>query len=408
MPGPAPHAEAPAHTGTPAREDHECTPSAERVARTDRFATVGSSRAPMTTPERLCTPAALVGVALMVAHHGVAAQAQAQAAAPALAACVEMAGDRERLACYDRAMGRASAPPAASPSTAATASPPAAGEPAAADRAGLTASGSIIDRAWAFDPSSARYDVSLYAPNYFLVARYTSRLNTAPFEPFVDSGLLKDATGLDATEAAFQVSFKFRLWTSDDRRWGAWAAYTQQSHWQLYNDSGGASRPFRDTNYMPELILSHRPGLRWGDLQWNLLNLAFNHQSNGRSEVLSRSWDRIIATVGLEQGNLGLLGRLWWRLPEERDEDDNPTISDYYGWGDLTAIYKWRGQSLAAMVRGNPGTGKGAGQLTWTSAPLLGPLRGYVKLFSGYGETLIDYDWRQTTIGVGVALNDWL
>jgi len=46
--------------------------------------------------------------------------------------------------------------------------------------------------------------------------------------------------------------------------------------------------------------------------------------------------------------------------------------------------------------------------LTWTSAPLLGPLRGYVKLFSGYGETMIDYDWRQSTIGIGVSLNDWL
>ena len=40
--------------------------------------------------------------------------------------------------------------------------------------------------------------------------------------------------------------------------------------------------------------------------------------------------------------------------------------------------------------------------------PLLGPLRGYVKVFSGYGETLIDYNWRQTTFGVGVTLNDWL
>ena len=53
-------------------------------------------------------------------------------------------------------------------------------------------------------------------------------------------------------------------------------------------------------------------------------------------------------------------------------------------------------------------TGKGAAQFSWTSQPLLGPLRGYVQLFSGYGETLIDYDWNQTTIGIGVALNDQL
>jgi phospholipase A1 len=266
----------------------------------------------------------------------------------------------------------------------------------------------MYDRAWGFDPSSSRYDVSLYAPNYFLVGRYTTDLNTAPFDPLVDGGLLKDGTELDDVEAAFQLSFKFRLWTTDDRRVGVWAAYTQQSQWQLYNDSGNASRPFRETNYMPELIFSYKPGLQWQGLQWNLFNLAFNHQSNGRSDTISRSWNRLIASFGVESGELALLGRLWWRIPESSDSDDNPTISDYYGWGDLSALYKWRGQSFSATIRGNPSTGKGAGQLSWTTQPLLGPLRGYVKLFSGYGETLIDYNWNQTTIGVGVTLNDWL
>jgi phospholipase A1 len=148
--------------------------------------------------------------------------------------------------------------------------------------------------------------------------------------------------------------------------------------------------------------------MQWGDLRWNLFTFAFNHQSNGRSDKISRSWNRLIAGFGVEHGNLGVLGRLWWRVPESDDSDDNPTISDYYGWGDLSAIYKWRDMSVAATIRGNPSTGKGAGQLTYTSAPLLGPLRGYVKLFSGYGETLIDYNWNQTTIGIGVTLNDWL
>lgn len=356
----------------------------------------------MTLPDRFPAPTALVGAALMVIH----ALAAAQTAPAAPADCTAIAGDSERLACYDR-LHRRAAPPLSDVKTDAPAPAPAAPASATAAAPAAAGSGSMFDRAWGFDPASARYDISLYAPNYFLFGRYTSRLNTAPFDPLVGS-IIKPGTELDATEAAFQLSFKFRLLTTDDRRWGAWVAYTQQSHWQLYNDTGNASRPFRDTNYMPELILSYKPALRWGELQWNLANLAFNHQSNGRSDLLSRSWNRVIASFGVESGNLGVQGRLWYRIPESGDEDDNPTISDYYGWGDLSAIYKWRGQSFAATIRGNPSTGKGAGQLTWTSAPLLGPVRGYVKLFSGYGETLIDYNWKQTTIGIGVSLNDWL
>jgi phospholipase A1 len=376
----------------------------------------------MPPPRRLFHPPAVLGAALCATP----LLATAQVAPAALADCAAIGDDSARLACYDRVSGRpagagAAAPVPAAPAAAkpAAAVPGGAVPPAAAAAAGreaplavmpaldAAAGGSMFDKAWGFDASSPRYVIDLYAPNYFLVGRYTTDLNTAPFEPLV-GGVLAPGTELDSTEAAFQLSFKFRLWTTDDRRWGAWVAYTQQSQWQLYNDSGNASRPFRETNYMPELMLSWKPQLQWGDLRWNLFTLAFNHQSNGRSDKISRSWNRLIAGFGVEHGNLGVLGRLWWRVPESDDSDDNPTISDYYGWGDLSAIYKWRDMSVAATIRGNPSTGKGAGQLTYTSAPLLGPLRGYVKLFSGYGETLIDYNWNQTTIGIGVTLNDWL
>ena len=58
------------------------------------------------------------------------------------------------------------------------------------------------------------------------------------------------------------------------------------------------------------------------------------------------------------------------------------------------------------MARGNLAKGKGAGQLTWMSPEVLGALRGYVQIFSGYGESLIDYNWKQSTIGIGIAVND--
>ncbi|TMH45670.1 MAG: phospholipase A [Betaproteobacteria bacterium] len=37
----------------------------------------------------------------------------------------------------------------------------------------------------------------------------------------------------------------------------------------------------------------------------------------------------------------------------------------------------------------------------------LGALKFQVQLSSGYGETLIDYNPRQATIGAGVSFGDW-
>jgi phospholipase A1 len=263
----------------------------------------------------------------------------------------------------------------------------------------------MIDTAWGFNPDSSRYTIDLYRPNYLQFARYSSRPNSEPFQELFDSTRTPNAE-LNSTEARFQISFKARLWATDDRRFGVWAAYTQQSQWQVYNSE--LSRPFRENNYMPELMVSYRPDLEFGGFHWRLFNFGYSHQSNGRAEPISRSWDRIVAEFGIERGNFALLIRPWYRIPDSNSQDENPDITDYYGHGDVTAIYKWRGHSFQLMGRGNLSTQKGAAQFSWTSPPVLGPLRAYVQAFTGYGDSLIDYNWKQNAIGIGVSLNDLL
>ena len=345
-------------------------------------------------------PAALLILA------GVASSGGASAAPPSIAECAAIAGDGDRLACYDRAAGRTMgqdlapagvAPRPAVPRASATPTPPAP-EPAAS-----ATTASLLGAAWGLDPGSDPYKISLYHPNYLLFARWSSDPNNRPFTPIFDAAGVPDQQ-LDATEVKFQLSFKARLWTTDDRRWSAWAAYTQQNQWQVYNDS--ISRRFRETNYMPELFAVYRPDVDLGDFRWRVLSVGYTHQSNGRADPISRSWDRLFVEAGVERDNFALLARAWYRIPESDSKDDNPDITDFMGYGQLTAFYRWREHSFVAKVRGNIATGKGSGELTWTTPRLLGPLRGYLQVFSGYGESLIDYNWNQTTIGIGVALND--
>jgi phospholipase A1 len=313
------------------------------------------------------------------------------------AECLEIIIDEERLACFDRAIRRAVLPAPAQAVD--TATPPAAAAAALPPRPV-----SMFGKAWAVERDSSKALIRLHEPNYILFARYTTDVNTAPYEPLFDA--FDEEGDFDSVEAKFQLSLKGRLWADQDRDLGVWFAYTQQNQWQVYN--GDLSSPFRETNYTPELFVNFQPGIDIGGWQWNLLNAGYNHQSNGRSDPISRSWDRLFVEGGIERGNVALLARAWARIRPGSYEDDNPDITDYLGYGELTGIWKRDEGSYKLKIRGNPSTGKGAGEFTWTSRPILGPMKAYVQVFSGYGESMIDYDWNQTTFGAGLALNDVL
>ncbi len=335
--------------------------------------------------------------------------AGAAAAVPG-AECLSVPDESARLACFDRAVGEAARAAGRVEAAGQPAAGPAATSAAAAAPTGVTggerepARPSLIETAWGFLPDSRRAYVRLHEPNYMLFARYTTDVNREPYEPLFDA-FAEDYDFKDV-EAKFQISFKGRLAATEDRRWGLWFAYTQQSQWQVY--SSDISSPFRETNYMPELFGSFRPGVELGGLTFNLLNFGFTHQSNGRADPISRSWDRLFVEAGFDRENFALIARAWTRVRPGDYEDDNPDITDYLGYGKVTALYRWRDNTFTLMGRGNLATGKGAAEFSWTSRPVLGPLRVHFQLFSGYGESLIDYDWNQTTVGLGVTLNDLL
>ena len=81
------------------------------------------------------------------------------------------------------------------------------------------------------------------------------------------------------------------------------------------------------------------------------------------------------------------------------------------GHGEFRLIYKVKNHTFGLMSRNNLESGfdRGATELSW-SFPVgdRKDLRGYIQMFSGYGESLIDYNQEVNRIGFGISLSDWL
>ena len=270
---------------------------------------------------------------------------------------------------------------------------------------------SLLDRRWELSPESklGTWNIRAHQPVYLLPAYWTSDKNETPSSPNPENTVsAEDAQDLKSIEAKFQISFKTKAAENIFGDNGdLWLGYTQSSRWQVYNED--ESRPFRETNYEPEVSLLFRTNYNLLGLNGRLLGLTFNHQSNGRADPLSRSWNRIIMNVGLEHENFALMLRPWYRIEENASDDNNADIDDYIGRGDLTAFYRWKDHDFSLMLRHSLKGGDdshGAAQFDW-AFPISGKLRGHFQLFDGYGESLIDYNHRATYVGLGVSLMNW-
>jgi phospholipase A1 len=135
------------------------------------------------------------------------------------------------------------------------------------------------------------------------------------------------------------------------------------------------------------------------------LRFGFLHQSNGRDDPISRSWNRVYLGGFFQLGRLIVNPRIWYRIPEDSASDDNPDIQDYMGRGDLNLVWPHKHHQFRAMLRNNfhRHGNRGAMQLEWTYP--LSSVYIYVRYFDGYGESLIDYNHRVRRIGVGFAVS---
>jgi len=278
---------------------------------------------------------------------------------------------------------------------------------------------SYLERKWRLT-SEGDWDISdfeTYKSNYLLITQ-TDNTNDTPNSP---NQLNVADRNLDAQDLKFQLSLKTELlhniplinslpYVTSSR---VWAAYTQQSYWQIFDS--GASRPLRENDYEPELILSLGIDNEVDGVKNNyiprMLNLGVVHQSNGRSNPVSRSWNRLYVEGGWElTDRLSLMVRPWWRIPESDRKDDNPDIEKYLGYGDVTLRWETpsRKTAVSVLLRNNlRSDNKGFAQIDLQQRVFNNPyIKLHLMLSSGYGESLLDYNHSQNIFGFGLSLGE--
>ena len=247
-----------------------------------------------------------------------------------------------------------------------------------------------------------------------------SNVNTRPSSD-AEGHTATESTPYRRTENRIQLSVRTKIAQGmltqghPTRKDSLWFGYTQQSYWQLF--SPDISRPFRTTDHEPEVMYVYptTAQLPFG-WRWRYSGVGLVHQSNGQSNPLSRSWNRVYLMTGMELDNRWTVtGRLWKRLSESADSDDNPGISDYVGRGELSV--RWnvnKDNTLGATFRSSlASSDRGSVRLEWMQALGSGlwggksNLRLHTALFSGYGDSMIDYNRKRTVFSLGVSLVDF-
>ncbi len=242
--------------------------------------------------------------------------------------------------------------------------------------------------------------------NYLLPIGYTEQ----EYKSYVESDEYGDV------EAELQISLKINI-GNDLFGLGEkyYLSYSQRSFWQIYEKSS----PFRETNYNPEMFVVFPVSDETSGFYLRDVTLAYSHFSNGQGQThdktlyeyayqdpnnRSRGLDNLYLTFAFVYDTLITELKVWTPPIEDKAKSDNPDIMDYVGYSRVKFSYFLGENMFTLMGRGSFKTGKGAVEATY-SYPLVDGTYLYAKIFSGYGESLIDYNNQITKFSIGFSFS---
>ena len=139
------------------------------------------------------------------------------------------------------------------------------------------------------------------------------------------------------------------------------------------------------------------------------MNIGAIHQSNGFGDSMERSWNRIYIEAISSTDNLMISIKPWLVVHDRGFRNHNPNMANFLGYGQVLVAYKFYNQvfTIAAHNLIEGGGRHATFEGTW-SLPITAYLNVYLQFFSGYGQSLIEYDHRTTSGGIGIALSNWI
>ena len=238
--------------------------------------------------------------------------------------------------------------------------------------------------------TESKYSIKAHGTNYFLPASYRIDGNYPPTYGHQAENI----------ETEFQLSIKYDFYTGLFGLNEVYSiGYTQKSFWQLYETSAY----FRETNYNPEFFITVPIGNIKSFDYLKALRVSFEHQSNGRGGKEERSWNYISASLYIQTGFFFTELTLWKDILDSLHYNND--LMKYMGYGQVRLIFPYKKHILKLQMK-NPFSDKRGTELNY-SYPLFGSkdIFLYCKAFTGYGESLIDYNNKINKIGIGFSIS---
>ena len=243
--------------------------------------------------------------------------------------------------------------------------------------------------------------IAFYEPTYILPYYNSTKISPWYAE---HPGSTPDNQRIDKEELKAKLSVIFPIWTNMFKEPFDFAlTYTQLNYWQVYSNSPY----FRETNYEPQALITYTGLKNW------LLTAGLDHESNGRGGVgydgMERSWNRVFLNIAFSGEHWFVAIMPWVPIYKTSQDLHNPDITKYLGYSRVVAAYSNSGQEISLMFRNalESRFKRGALEASYTF-PLYGKLKGMVTFFSGYGQSLIEYNHYTNAYGIGIALSDWM